>query len=36
MPTTCDDTRIHARMDEQPAPTDEQMSEYYAEAMRSQ
>lgn len=36
MPTTHDDARILARMDEQPVPTQDEMSEYYAMAMRSE
>lgn len=33
MPTTCDDARIHARMDEAPTPTDEDMHALYAYAL---
>lgn len=35
MQYTHDDVRIHARMDDTPAPTQEEMAAMYAEAMRS-
>ena len=33
MPTTHDDTRIHARMDEVPMPGDEEMHALYVYAL---
>lgn len=33
MPTMPDDVRVHARMDEQPTPTDEDMRALYAYAL---
>ena len=34
MPTTPDDARIHARMDDQPMPSDEEMGALYAALLR--